>query len=111
MGGQVRDLNPWLRPWLALLSVSNAKYPLIRLCGDTFVISLAFHLSYFLPPLDYSISLAFPLFCSFYSIIGSFAVYGKDEKQKVLSTQASKIMCQAQKNEMKGKSGSSFFAF
>lgn len=86
---------------LAFPSLSDTKSLLIRLSGVTFVISLAFHLSYFLSPIDYSISPAFPPFCSFYSIIGSFAVYRKDEKQKVLTTQASKIMCQAQKMRWK----------
>lgn len=78
---------------LALPSLSNAKHPSIRLCSVPFAVSLAFHLSRFLPPVDYAISLAFPLFCSFYSVIGSFAVDRKDEKQKVLTTRASKIMC------------------
>lgn len=96
----------------AFPALSDTKSPLIHLSGVTFVISLAFHLSYFLSPIDYSISPAFPPFSSFYSIIGSFAVYRKDEKQKVLTTQASEITCQAQKkNEMKRKSGSPFFAF
>lgn len=98
-------------PCLALPSLSDSKPPLI--CPRCFglLVSLAFHPSYLLSPTDYSIPLAFPLFCSFCSIIGSFAVYRKDEKQKVLTTWAFKIICQAQKKEMKRKSGSSFFAF
>ena len=56
-GGRGRALSPRLHP--------AAKCPLICLCGDAFVISFAFHLSYFPPPVDFSISLAFPLFCSF----------------------------------------------
>lgn len=91
--------QPRLCPWPAPPSLAAPKCPVIRPYPLVVVVSLAFHPGHSLAPLDYSIPLTFPRFCPFYSVIGSFAVYGRDEQQKVLTTQASKIMCQAQKKK------------